>query len=119
MTTTAEQEAVAMPDDTAPHPNWGGHRPGSGRPAGSDLARLDVGIRGDQMEWLDRLRAVNGDRTRAVTVRRMLDEARRGQGVREHLAALAAPEAGALVPPAQELARWVLAALDGKTDPEE
>ena len=118
MTITAEQEAVAMPDDTAPHPNWGGHRPGSGRPAGSDLARLDVGIRRDQMEWLDRLRAVNGDRTRAVTVRRMLDEARRVQAVRAELANVLV---GEHIPPDPErtLAQWVLDVLDGKTDPEE
>jgi hypothetical protein len=106
--TITEQEAAM--------PGWGGKREGAGRPAGSgeDLVDLDTQVRRDQLDWLDRVKDVAGDRSRAVTVRRLLDEARRMQGIREHLAALARPETGAQILPAQPLARWVLAALDGE-----
>jgi len=103
VTATTEHDAqeVTMP-------GWGGARPGAGRPAGSgeDLVDLDTQVRRDQLDWLDRIKEVAGDRSRAVTVRRMLDQARRADAVRSAIAAAGGPES--------VNAQHVLDILDGK-----
>lgn len=133
MTTEQLEEAADMTDRKGT--GWGGPRPGAGRPPGSgeDLVDLDTQVRRDQRDWLDRVKLAAGDKSRAHTVRRVLDEARRVQGLRSALVALVdrdadrakAVEAGrpitpdASAEPAANLARWALDILDGNVDPAE
>jgi hypothetical protein len=107
---TDEQASTTKPT------SWGGPREGAGRPPGSteDLVDLDTQVRRDQRDWLDRVKEVAGDKSRAVTLRRVLDEARRVQGLRHGIEVVAGDEhENAEV---REYARSVLAEIDGKTD---
>lgn len=108
---TDEQASTTKPA------GWGGPREGAGRPPGSteDLVDLDTQVRRDQRDWLDRLKGVAGDKSRAVTLRRVLDEARRVQAVREHLRSVLDTPSAALGVGEGALAGFLLDVLDGKT----
>jgi hypothetical protein len=102
--------------DDQPRPGaWGGPRAGSGRPPLPPEERpvdLNVKVTPALRDWVDRVGKTAGDKSRAVTVARILTEARRVQALREVLVELAA--GGEDVN-----AQWVLDVLDGNVTPTE
>jgi len=80
----------------------------SNGPQAGPVERADVvfSVRRDQLDWLDRVSKVSGERDRSATLGQVLDEARRVQVLRDVMAAAGQPE--------RVLAQHVLDILDGR-----